>query len=150
MVLCACVLLYLNNQWARQLPSYLVNFNVPDPAVGGASSAHELINVALGFDAKQYGLLVSYGFTLLYVLCSFPAGALCDVFSRKAILLASAAGWSLATALSAAARSFGELLCARVLLGVAQAFSGPAAHTLISATFPPLRSAGFAAASRSP
>ena len=88
-VLCACVLLYLNNQWARQLPSYLVNFNALDPATAGAgsSSAHELINVALGFDAKQYGLLVSYGFTVLYVLCSFPAGALCDVFSRKAILL---------------------------------------------------------------
>ena len=54
-VLCACVLLYLNNQWARQLPSYLVNFNALDPATAGAgsSSAHELINVQHDPKRKQ-------------------------------------------------------------------------------------------------
>jgi len=36
---------------------------------------------------------------------------------------------------------FVHLLCARLFLGVSQAFSGPAAHTLIAATFPPTRRA---------
>ena len=134
-VLLACLLLYVCNQWARMLPSYLVNFDAP-AAAAPARSGRELMNVALGFDAQQYGLLVSYGFSVLYVLFSFPAGIACDVYPRKVLLLGAAAGWSLATAMSAAARSFTHLLAARVLLGIAQAFSGPAAHTLISASFP--------------
>ena len=134
-VLLACVLLYVSNQWARMLPSYLVNFNAP-AAGSAAHSGRELMNVALGFDAQQYGLLVSYGFTLLYVVFSFPAGIACDIYSRKTLLLTAAAGWSLATAASAASQNFGQLLAARIMLGVFQAFSGPAAHTLIYACFP--------------
>jgi hypothetical protein len=39
------------------------------------------------------------------------------------------------------ARCFAHVLLARVLLGIAQSFSGPAAHTLISDTFPASRRA---------
>ena len=138
LVLAALVLLYVNNQWARMLPSYLVSF---DEAGRAGRSGRELMNVALGISPAQYGLLVSYGFTLLYVACSFPAGVACDVLPRKIVLLTAATGWSLATAASAAARNYAQLLSARVMLGITQAFSGPAAHTLISATFPPHRRA---------
>ena len=138
LVLTALVLLYVTNQWARMLPSFLVSF---DAAGQAGKSGRELMNLALNFDATQYGLLVSYGFTLLYVACSFPAGMACDLYSRKAILLLAATGWSAATALSAVARNYAQLLGARVLLGITQAFSGPASHTLISATFPPRRRA---------
>ena len=137
-VLAALVLLYVNNQWSRMLPSYLVSF---DEAGRAGRTGRELMNVALGFSPAQYGLLVSYGFTLLYVACSFPAGIACDILPRKAVLLVAASGWSLATAASAAAQSYTQLLGARVFLGIFQSFSGPAAHTLISATFPPRRRA---------
>jgi len=131
-VLVALLMLYINNQWSRSLPSSLVSFSST-----ASSSARELMNVDLGFNAEQYGLLVSFGFTLLYVACSFPAGLAVDIYSRKLLLLASATGWSFATAGSAVVRSFTQLLCFRLLLGVSQAFCGPAAHTLISASFPP-------------
>ena len=120
------------------LPSFLVSF---DAAGQAGRTGRELMNVALNFNAAQYGLLVSYGFTLLYVAFSFPAGIACDIYSRKNVLLLAAAGWSAATGLSAISQSYAQLLGARVLLGITQAFSGPAAHTLISSTFPPRRRA---------
>lgn len=137
-VLAALVLLFMINQWTRNLPSFLVAF---DAAGQAGRTGRELMNLALGFDAQQYGLLVSYGFTLLYVAMSFPAGIACDRFPRKNVLLLSAAGWSAATAAAAASASYLQLLGSRVFLGMSQAFSGPAAHTLISTTFPPHRRA---------
>jgi MFS family permease len=138
LVLAALVLLYVTNQWARMLPSFLVSF---DAAGQAGRTSRELMNLALNFDATQYGFLVSYGFTLFYVACSFPAGLACDMYPRKIILLLAAAGWSGATALSAVSRNYAQLLGARLILGVSQAFSGPAAHTLVSSTFPPARRA---------
>ena len=38
----------------------------------------------------QYGLLVSYGFALLYTAFSFPAGYACDRFPRTRLLLGAA------------------------------------------------------------
>ena len=97
------LLLYVSNQWSRSLPSFLVSFAQP------AGSAREFINVALGFDQAQYGLLVSYGFSLLYTACSFPAGYAADRFPRKPLLLASAVGWAIATAAQAASTSFTQV-----------------------------------------
>lgn len=138
LVLAALLALYITNQWARWLPTYLVSFD----RIGEAGmTSRELMNVACSFDAQQYGTLVSYGFSLLYVACSFPAGVVCDVFPRKAILLLSALGWSLATGASAVSSTFAQVLGARVLLGVAQAFMSPAAYVTIGQVFPPERRA---------
>ena len=90
------VALYVANQWACMLPSYLVSFDAARLSQPG--DAGELMNADLNFNQAQYGLLVSYGFSLLYTACALPAGAASDRFSRKLILLGSAAGWSLATA----------------------------------------------------
>ena len=133
LVLAVLVALYMSNQWARMLPSYLVSFDPERVSAPGA--AHELMNADLNFDQAQYGLLISYGFSLLYTVCALPAGAACDRFSRKKILLASAAGWGAATAASSFARSYSHVLAARGLLAVAQAFATPAAITLIAALF---------------
>ena len=89
----------------------------------------------------QYGLLVSYGFALLYTAFSFPAGYACDRFPRTRLLFGAALAWAAATAAQGMARCFAHVLLARVLLGIAQSFSGPAAHTLISDTFPASRRA---------
>ena len=129
-VLGLLLLLYVINQWARWLPSYLVRF----PPRG---AARELMNVDLGLDETQYGLLMSYGFSLVYAACSAPAGWVCDRLPRERVVLLSALGWAVATAAQAASRTFGQLLGARAFLGFSQAFSGPAAHTLISEAFPP-------------
>ena len=89
----------------------------------------------------QYGLLVSYGFALLYTAFSFPAGYACDRFPRTRLLLGAALAWAAATMAQGMASCFAHVLIARVLLGIAQSFSGPAAHTLISDTFPASRRA---------
>lgn len=89
----------------------------------------------------QYGLLVSYGFALLYSAFSFPAGYACDRFPRTRLLFGAALAWAAATAAQGMARCFAHVLLARVLLGIAQSFSGPAAHTLISDSFPASRRA---------
>ena len=89
----------------------------------------------------QYGLLVSYGFALLYTAFSFPAGYACDRFPRTRLLLGAALAWAAATTAQGMASCFAHVLIARVLLGIAQSFSGPAAHTLISDTFPASRRA---------
>ena len=81
LILAVLVALYVANQWARMLPSYLVSFDPVRLAQPGA--AFELMNADLNFNQAQYGLLVSYGFSLLYTLCALPAGAACDQFSRK-------------------------------------------------------------------
>ena len=44
----ALTLLYVVNQWARMLPSFLVSFDASRMAAAGAE--REFMNVALGFD----------------------------------------------------------------------------------------------------
>jgi MFS family permease len=134
-LLAVLLALYVSNQWARSLPSFLVSFDAA--AAQAADAGHRLMNVGLGFNQAQYGLLVSYGFSLLYTAFSFPAGWACDRLPRTRLLLGAALAWAVATAAQGAARCFWHVLLARVLLGVAQSFSGPAAHTLISDSFPP-------------
>jgi len=55
--------------------------------------------------------------------------------------LGAALAWAAATMAQGMASCFAHVLIARVLLGIAQSFSGPAAHTLISDTFPASRRA---------
>ena len=78
---------------------------------------------------------MSAGFSLVYAACSAPAGWVCDRLPRGVSCSSplSAGRWPDA---QAASRTFGQLLGAR-LPGFSQAFSGPAAHTLISEAFPP-------------
>ncbi|KAL1530220.1 hypothetical protein AB1Y20_001135 [Prymnesium parvum] len=134
LILAVLLALYITNQWARMLPSYLVSFDETRLALPGA--AHELMNADLKFNQAQYGLLVSYGFSLLYTICALPAGAACDLFSRKLILMGSAAGWGAATISSSFARSYNHVFVARIMLSVSQAFATPASISLISSVFP--------------
>ena len=67
-VLAALLLLYVSNQWARMLPSFLVAF---DEAGRAGRTGRELMNLGLGFNAAQYGLLVSYGFTMASLWSSY-------------------------------------------------------------------------------
>jgi hypothetical protein len=66
-------------------------------------------------------------------------GWLADKHSRWAIIGSGAAVWSLATAGSGWAPTFGILLAARILVGAGEAAHGPAAPTLLSDLFPPAR-----------
>jgi MFS family permease len=66
-------------------------------------------------------------------------GWLADKHSRWAIIATGAAIWSLATAGSGWAPTFGLLLAVRILVGAGEAAYGPAAPTVLSDLFPPAR-----------
>lgn len=138
-VLGALGLVYVSNQWSRNLLPYMVNFG--ESVSNSPDSAKEYMNVALSFDQTQYSVLASFGFTLLYSIASLFAGNAVDKFSRKGTTVAACLAWSLVTVGQGAAGSFQQVLGLRVCQGIAQAFTTPAAYTLLADAFPPTRRA---------
>ena len=108
---------------------YLVDFS-------STAQPAQAMNVAIGFDQVQYGLLASVAFTSLFAVASLGAGIAADRSNRKRLTVLSATGWSLATLGTAAANSFEIVLCCRVLMGLSAAFSTPTAYTLIRERVP--------------
>ncbi|CAB1106720.1 unnamed protein product [Ectocarpus sp. CCAP 1310/34] len=126
------LLVYISNQWTRSLVYYVQNFDVATTE----ATAKEFMNVSLGFDETQYGLLASFSFTLLFSTCSLIAGRAVDVVSRKTATVASCLVWSAMAAGTSVANGFPTVFGLRVLQGSAQAFTTPAAYTMISDLFP--------------
>lgn len=79
----------------------------------------------------QFGMVTS-AFLVVYAALSPVGGYLADRFSQKFIILCSLVVWSTVTWLTGAAKTYEELLVARALMGVSEAFYIPAALALIS------------------
>jgi MFS family permease len=75
-------------------------------------------------------------FTLLYAVVGLPLGRLSDRKPRRIILSAGVFVWSLLTACSGLARSFAQLIAARLGVGVGEATCSPASTSLIGDLFP--------------
>lgn len=108
--------------WAVALLNYLdrqLLVNVPGP-----------VKAELRIDNEQFGLFTSV-FLWVYGLCSPVAGYLADRVGRRPVILASLLVWSAATLYTGMVHSFAEMLVARALLGVSEAFYMPAAVALI-------------------
>ncbi|HET6960748.1 MAG TPA: MFS transporter, partial [Vicinamibacterales bacterium] len=75
-------------------------------------------------------------FTLLYAVVGLPLGRLSDRIARRKILAAGVFVWSLLTALSGVARSFAQLIVARLGVGVGEATCSPASTSLIGDLYP--------------
>lgn len=89
-------------------------------------------------DARLGALMT--GFILVYMLASPLFGALADRGSPRPRLLAVGVGlWSAATALSAFAGSYGQLLAARAAVGIGEAAYGTVAPAMIADDVPPAR-----------
>ena len=97
------------------------------------------IKEELGASDFEMGLLTGFAFAVFYTFAGIPIARLADRGSRRAIMAVGIAFWSLLTALSGAARSFGMLALARIGVGIGEASATPAAHSLISDYFPPER-----------
>ena len=117
-------LVYISNQWSRSSLYYLVDFSA-------AATTYNAMNVDIGFDEVQYGLLASVAFTSLFAVASLGAGIAADRSNRKLLTLVSAAGWSAAVFGTATAESFETVLACRIAMGLACAVSTPTAYTLI-------------------
>lgn len=97
------------------------------------------IQADLGINDTQFGLLQSLAFGIFYTLMALPLGRLADQSNRTRIVAGGIALFSLFTALSGTARSYGALFLARIGVGVGEASLTPAAYSLLADYFPPER-----------
>lgn len=79
----------------------------------------------------QFGLLTSV-FLWSYGLFSPLGGYLADKYSRKNVIIFSVTVWSLATAWTGYVSSFEEMVAARIVMGISEAFYIPAGLALIT------------------
>jgi predicted MFS family arabinose efflux permease len=100
--------------------------------IGGVG---EGIRRELALSDTALGLLGTV-FTLLYAVVGLPLGRLSDRTARKRILSGGVFVWSLLTALSGVARTFSQLIVARLGVGVGEATCSPASTSLIGDLFP--------------
>ncbi|HKL17592.1 MAG TPA: MFS transporter [Halalkalibaculum sp.] len=95
------------------------------------------IQAEMDMDNLQVGLLYGTAFSLIYAVCGIPMGRLADLYSRKAMIVAGLAIWSLMTYLSGFATSLTFLITARMFVGVSESALSPAVYSLLSDYFRP-------------
>lgn len=83
----------------------------------------------------QLGLMSGMLFLGLAML-AVPCGLAVDRFSRKYMITLMTLVWSIATWSTGMAKSYGELLVARILVGAGEAGYNPAGYALIAAWYP--------------
>ncbi len=98
-------------------------------ATAGAMSAE------LGLSKTQMGYVFS-AFVLGYALLEIPGGWLADRFGARALLTRIVLWWSIFTALTGVAWSYGSLLAIRFLFGCGEAGAFPGCASAISRWFP--------------
>jgi MFS family permease len=99
------------------------------------------MNIDIGFDETQYGILASVAFTSLFAITSLVAGYVSDRFNRKQLTILSIIGWTIATYGTAISTSYESIVLWRIAMGLACAFSTPTAYTLLRDTVPNTRQA---------
>jgi len=97
----------------------------------------EDIKADLGVTDADLGILYGTVFAVFYALFGIPLGRLADVWMRKSMISIGLAFWSVMTALSGTARSFGALLGYRIGVGVGEASASPAAFSMLADYFNP-------------
>lgn len=85
----------------------------------------------------QAGLLTGVAFTALFVVLGVPLARLADRGSRKAIVLASATIFSVATICCGLAAGFLTLFVMRMMVAVGEAGTVPASASMLADVFPP-------------
>ncbi len=101
----------------------------------------ESVKIDLALSDLQLGMLTGGGVAVFYTLAGFPIARIADRGNRRNIIVVALLIWSAMTVASGLARNFGQLLFARIGVGVGEAGCTPPAHSIISDTFPPERRA---------
>jgi len=94
------------------------------------ATMRESIVSAIPMTDAQFGLLTSI-FLWVYALFSPIAGFIADRFGKSRVIIGSLLVWSAVTWLTGYCTTFSELLVARALMGISEAFYIPAAVALI-------------------
>ncbi len=85
------------------------------------------------------GVLSGLAFAVVYSTLGIPIARWADRGSRKTIISIALFVWSGMTALCGMVGSFGQLVAARIGVGIGEAGCSPPAHSMISDLFPPER-----------
>ena len=84
----------------------------------------------------QLGRLTGFYFALFYCFIAIPIGWLADHMNRVKVLSVACALWSAATAACGMVGSYGQLVVARMMVGVGEAGGVPPSYAIISDSFP--------------
>ena len=85
----------------------------------------------LGLTDVQISLVIGAAFAVANIAAGLPAGWLADRISRRGLVGTGVIVWSLATASSGVARSFGGLFAARAAVGVGEGIIPPSCYSLL-------------------
>ncbi len=94
-------------------------------------SVFPLLKAEFGLSNEQKGLIGS-AFMLVYALSAPLAGFVVDRASRRFLIVAGLAFWSLVCAATALARTFNQLLFFRAAEGLGETFYFPASMSLLA------------------
>jgi predicted MFS family arabinose efflux permease len=121
--LCLLCAVYLLNFLDRSLLSIL------------AKPIEDTLHISDG----QIGLVSGLYFALFYCFIAIPVGWFADRTNRVNVLCVACALWSAATSACGVAANFGQLVVARMAVGVGEAGGVPPSYALITDFFPPGR-----------
>jgi len=102
----------------------------------------EPIKREFGVSDTWLGLASGLAFALFYAIAGLPIARWADRGVRRSIIALGLFAWSALTLVSGLVASFGQLVAARLAIGVGEAAGTPPAHALLSDYFPPARRAG--------
>jgi len=120
--------------YALGLLTVVYTFNFVDRQL--LAILQESIKLELGLSDSQLGLLTGFAFAIFYVTAGIPIARWADRSVRRNIVALAIGTWSFMTALSGLASNYGQLLAARVGVGIGEAGGSPPAHSMISDIFP--------------
>lgn len=128
----------LHSWWIAILLLVSMTVNFMDRLVLG--SVAPTLQSTLHFSSTQYSYIV-FAFTLGMTLGQIPAGALVDRIGFRAAMPGLCAGWSLANALQALARTVSAFSGLRFVMGMFECGNYPAGVKAVGELFPPDQSA---------
>ena len=85
---------------------------------------------------SQLGRITGFYFALFYCFIAIPVGWLADRTNRVKVLSLACGLWSAATAACGMAANYGQLVVARMAVGVGEAGGVPPSYAIISDSFP--------------
>ena len=119
--------------WVLTLFLLIAMFGFVDRQV--ISALGQPIKLELGLSDAQLGLLGGLVFALLNSLLTIPIARVAETRRRVTIISIGVFMWSAATALCGLAQGFGQLVIARLCVGVGEATGGPATSSLLADYF---------------
>ncbi len=94
------------------------------------------IQDGLNISDSQLGLITGLYFAMFYCFIAIPVGWLADRTNRVKVLSFACALWSAATVACGLANNYGQLVVARMTVGIGEAGGVPPSYAIISDSFP--------------